>query len=690
MDTAITGQGNDLVTYNAAGQVVRTLSHTETIDGVPNCINQPVLDKGGDLYGFPYGQDTNGAWRFGDNLLAYDGNVLKWKYPIACGSNDREVVVGADGNIYATTYASDGVHLIGLTPEVAAGQSQPAKVLDVDIPDDCSIQLYAYKGGIMLHGQSSGNARYYSYSGNYLGQATIGDVWYEKINASGQLFVGHYVSGSFTSASVSMYDPFTDKVVWTASASTSGANVRSIRVFPLTSGGVLARIREQKMTSDGVPASPEEYVDTLVTINAAGQKVRSTVLPNQNGDLTFANTYVIGDSSGKAVVMRNVQVPTQVSWPSTVPAIAIGVYNPGTGSWDYQEVMQGDATSNDPYGFFNNMYSMVPLIANDTVFVTANCSGDCNSVSNRLYAVQVTGLGMDYPRGAVLTTPPLKPYVALGDSFSSGEGVAPFEEGTDVPDVNVCHRSHYAYARLADRSTALSLTQGSFAACSGAETRHIKTDDKEGEQEQITHLNASTKVATITIGGNDVLFKEFAIACVNPASTCRVGSNAYNASRDKLDNALPNDLRTTYRAILGATSNDAQIYVLGYPHVAPVKDYSDPWDARCPFLYDSGFPEEAYRWQDAQAARDIVDRLNGAISGAVNAVRNENPNNSRLHFVDANGSGSPFEGHEMCSSGASYFQNLDQWPSNNAAPFHPNDAGQAAYAELALDKINAG
>jgi len=35
----------DLTTYNAAGQQVRKLDRTGVIDGVPNCINNPVVDK---------------------------------------------------------------------------------------------------------------------------------------------------------------------------------------------------------------------------------------------------------------------------------------------------------------------------------------------------------------------------------------------------------------------------------------------------------------------------------------------------------------------------------------------------------------------------------------------------------------------------------------------------------------------
>jgi hypothetical protein len=147
-------------------------------------------------------------------------------------------------------------------------------------------------------------------------------------------------------------------------------------------------------------------------------------------------------------------------------------------------------------------------------------------------------------------------------------------------------------------------------------------------------------------------------------------------------------LTYAYREILGY-AYEADLYVLGYPHVAPEKTASDPMDPRCPFLYYSGYDTmgRPVLWEDAQAARDIVDRLNAAIEDAVNEVREDDPENVRIHFVSATEPGSPFEGREMCSTGDSYFLNLDQWPGNNMAPFHPNEQGQAAYAELLADAL---
>jgi hypothetical protein len=260
--------GQDLTTYSPTGAIVRQLSRTSQIDGVTNCITQPEVDKNGDLYGIPDG----GSGR-GPNLLAYRGNTLKWKYPLACGySQGAQYVVGATGNIYATVHGGDGVHLIGLTPNVSPGQTQPTKVLDIKVDDnlDCSTMLRPYRDGIVLHGQLGGGARYYSYGGKYLG-TTPGNIWYEKINADGWNFTANYVQGNYVSGTVTAFNPKTG-LTWTTPVSNPGANVQMIKVIALAGGGVLAYTKEQKM-DQGLPVVPTTYVAIHQTFSPAPKQL---------------------------------------------------------------------------------------------------------------------------------------------------------------------------------------------------------------------------------------------------------------------------------------------------------------------------------------------------------------------------------------------------------------------------------
>ncbi|MET0559729.1 MAG: PKD domain-containing protein [Solirubrobacterales bacterium] len=145
-------------------------------------------------------------------------------------------------------------------------------------------------------------------------------------------------------------------------------------------------------------------------------------------------------------------------------------------------------------------------------------------------------------------------YVSLGDSFSAGEGVPEFSPGTaadvsPVPDAlkdrypydNTCHRSdHGSYGQrlVTDESLAVNVQPAEFAACSGAVTRDFETDNPGnlGESRQLDHLSQFTDVVTLTLGGNDIGFKDIAILCA--AFDCDEILGAYGAiGSDKYWNA---------------------------------------------------------------------------------------------------------------------------------------------------------
>jgi flagellar hook assembly protein FlgD/lysophospholipase L1-like esterase len=130
-------------------------------------------------------------------------------------------------------------------------------------------------------------------------------------------------------------------------------------------------------------------------------------------------------------------------------------------------------------------------------------------------------------------------YVALGDSYSAGEGVPDFEPGTAkdvsavppfqkelIPYDNECHRSDrgsYAKRLVADSSLDANLEPAVFAACSGAVVKDLlaSNPDNDGEPAQISHLSEFTDLVTLTIGGNDIGFRDIAAVCVT------IDCNAY-------------------------------------------------------------------------------------------------------------------------------------------------------------------
>jgi len=233
-------------------------------------------------------------------------------------------------------------------------------------------------------------------------------------------------------------------------------------------------------------------------------------------------------------------------------------------------------------------------------------------------------------------------YVALGDSYSSGVGTGVY----DAPSGD-CFRSPLSYPPLwvAERRTA----SFGFAACSGARTDDVLAN-------QVTTLQASTDLVTITIGGNDAGFGTVVQTCT-AAESDRTCVAAVDAAEAFSRSVLPDRLARTYDAIRRAAPN-AYVIMLGYPRLFELT----------PSCADPVAPNLTRRSKLNEGA----DVLNTVIQQAVS----QHPG---LGFTDVR---SRFAGHGVCSA--------DPWingPSVPAfvGPYHPNEAG---YRYGYLDALN--
>jgi lysophospholipase L1-like esterase len=216
-------------------------------------------------------------------------------------------------------------------------------------------------------------------------------------------------------------------------------------------------------------------------------------------------------------------------------------------------------------------------------------------------------------------------YVALGDSYSSGVG-AGSTSGS-------CGQSPNAYPALwAKANPAASFT---FAACSGARTGDVVSS-------QLSSLNASTTLVSITIGGNDAGFSSVMETCVlSSTSSCQ---SAVATGVNYVNNTLPAQLDTTL-ADIRAHAPNAKVVVLDYP------DFYDLSVKLCIGLSSA----------DHQALDNGINQLDSVLQAA--AARNGDT------FADVR---PQFSGHELCD-GAGWLNSVTL-PIGNS--YHPTATGQ--------------
>jgi len=116
---------------------------------------------------------------------------------------------------------------------------------------------------------------------------------------------------------------------------------------------------------------------------------------------------------------------------------------------------------------------------------------------------------------------PTSAYVAMGDSYASGEGLQANATTYIAPSNNDgCQRSATAYPALVASSLDVDLGQfetygsGGFVACSGATSKDLLKGEN-GEPAQLSALSSATRWVTVTAGGDDLHFSNVLLACLN-------------------------------------------------------------------------------------------------------------------------------------------------------------------------------
>lgn len=284
-------------------------------------------------------------------------------------------------------------------------------------------------------------------------------------------------------------------------------------------------------------------------------------------------------------------------------------------------------------------------------------------------------------------------YVAMGDSFASGEGAGDYREGTDYDmrddwdwnnwgsdDHNRCRRSTSAYAERIFGSNPFG---GSFTpvycsgALMGAELEGSDGDergsiydpnpDHTGENPQIEALSEDTSLVTMSIGGNDLGFGDVLRDCMINGQRGIPGFRCQGKWGDTLAQRI-DELRPQLVALYGdikEAAPNARVIIMGYPrlfHEPP----SEP-------LNNLLFAEDQI-WMNSQA-------------DALNAMLREAAREAGVEFIDPT---SAFSNNGVGSDNP-WINDMD-WGGPGISlydpgSFHPNAAGHEAMADLLQEQL---
>jgi lysophospholipase L1-like esterase len=285
------------------------------------------------------------------------------------------------------------------------------------------------------------------------------------------------------------------------------------------------------------------------------------------------------------------------------------------------------------------------------------------------------------------STPPKGPYVALGDSYTSGPRI-PYRTGTPAG----CDRSDRNYPTLVARRLGLTAADFRDVSCSGATIADLSAAQSTNDgvnPPQMSALSARTRLVTVGIGGNDIDFIGLIKRCVSAgvayfASGSGGGSSSGTGGGKNLLGDAPcrvqyvsgdsDEVRQqtgTAERKLSRTLGEvkrraprARIYVVGYPAILPADGHG------CG-------RELGLAPGDVSFLREKEQQLNAMLRRRAEAAG--------ASYVDTY---KPSEGHDACSASAT------RWiepllPTSPAASVHPNERGERGMADAVLDAMGA-
>jgi lysophospholipase L1-like esterase len=303
----------------------------------------------------------------------------------------------------------------------------------------------------------------------------------------------------------------------------------------------------------------------------------------------------------------------------------------------------------------------------------------------------------------------LTDYLALGDSYTSGEGAFNYRTETDTPD-NRCHASVHAYPALLTREL-FSAAGGHSVACSGAVLNDIgnRSMQYRGQVRGVADLEAlqskqaalltsvltnhlpgyiaqhhflkqdQPRIVSVSIGGNDIGFGDIVASCVVPHATIHMSDNTcFNTYEDRLE-VLEQIDRTVPRwstlfSQLSKAAPGSNLYVIGYPDIISDRGSCDL--------------NVQLNQSEREFARELVTYLNASIQKAALSAK--------VTYVDISDA---LVGHRLCEAARQNVAVNGITAGTDAGilgtdiigseSFHPNALGHILIAQAILKKTDS-
>jgi lysophospholipase L1-like esterase len=247
-------------------------------------------------------------------------------------------------------------------------------------------------------------------------------------------------------------------------------------------------------------------------------------------------------------------------------------------------------------------------------------------------------------------------YVALGSSMAAGPGIRPTAEGAPRRAL----RSARNYAHVAAGLLDLDLVDVTY---SGATTANVLIEPQYGSPPQVSVLNGSEELVTITIGGNDVGYVPLLLAACAPQWTRRLPSIG-DRLRGLLDRAARDSALDEVAGALDRVGSTVRQHA---PRARVVfVDYLT-------LLPPAGVEAGPLSAEDADLARHVAGVLETLTAAAAAANDCDIVHAAELSRAHHAWSSEPWT-TRMCLP-------LPGRP----APFHPNEAGMRAVAAMVAE-----